>query len=115
MSKGSGSVVNGYESMVGQINLNLKQPENAEKFHFNFYLNQAGRNEYNTFYNMDFGKSWSTTFLAHFEDPLLSVEVPVVDDKKRMFTPGSGERESWLFISNTLPETYLTFLFSWLW
>ena len=68
VSKGSGSVVNGYESMVGQINLNLKQPENAEKFHFNFYLNQAGRNEYNTFYNMDFGKSWSTTFLAHFED-----------------------------------------------
>ena len=68
VSKGSGSVVNGYESMVGQINLNLKQPENAEKFHFNFYLNQAGRNEYNTFYNMDFSKSWSTTFLAHFED-----------------------------------------------
>ena len=69
VSKGSGSVVKfKYESMVGQINVNLKQPENADKFHFNFYLNQAGRNEYNTYYKMDFSKSWSTTFLAHFED-----------------------------------------------
>ena len=42
VSKGSGSVLNGYESMVGQININLKQPENAEKLHLNFYLNQAG-------------------------------------------------------------------------
>ena len=68
VSKGSGSVLNGYESMVGQINMNLKQPENAEKFHFNFYLNQAGRTEYNAFTSKSFGKHWSTTFLAHFED-----------------------------------------------
>ena len=46
VSKGSGSVLNGYESMVGQININLKQPENAEKLHLNFYLNQGGRSEY---------------------------------------------------------------------
>ena len=68
VSKGSGSVLNGYESMVGQINMNLKQPENAEKFHLNFYLNQAGRTEYNAFASKSFGKHWSTTFLAHFED-----------------------------------------------
>ena len=42
VSKGSGSVLNGYESMVGQININLKQPENSEKLHLNFYLNQGG-------------------------------------------------------------------------
>ena len=35
--------------MVGQINMNLKQPEYAEKFHLNFYLNQGGRSEYNAF------------------------------------------------------------------
>ena len=64
----SGSVLNGYESMIGQINMNVKQPENAEKFHFNFYLNQAGRTEYNTFFSKNFGRSWSGTFLAHFED-----------------------------------------------
>ena len=52
VSKGAGSVLNGFESMVGQINMNLKQPEYAEKFHLNFYLNQGGRSEYNTFYTL---------------------------------------------------------------
>ena len=68
VSKGSGSVLNGYESMVGQININLKQPENAEKLHLNFYLNQAGRSEYNAFFSKKFNNKWSTTLLAHFED-----------------------------------------------
>ena len=51
VSKGAGSVLNGYESMVGQINLDLKQPGNAEKFHLNVYGNQAGRIEGNAFFN----------------------------------------------------------------
>ena len=68
VSKGSGSVLNGYESMVGQININLKQPENAEKLYLNFYLNQAGRSEHNAFFSKKFNNKWSTTLLAHFED-----------------------------------------------
>ena len=68
VSKGAGSVLNGFESMIGQINMNLKQPEYAEKFHFNFYLNQGGRTEYNTFYTHKFKKKWSTTVMAHYED-----------------------------------------------
>ena len=38
--------------MVGQINVNLKQPENADKFHFNFYLNQAEKMN-TTLFKMD--------------------------------------------------------------
>ena len=68
VSKGSGSVLNGYESMVGQININLKQPDNAEKLHLNVYLNQGGRSEYNAFYSKKLSNKWSTTLLAHFED-----------------------------------------------
>ena len=68
VSKGSGSVLNGYESMVGQININLKQPDNAEKLHLNVYLNQGGRSEYNAFFSKKFSNKWSTTLLAHFED-----------------------------------------------
>ena len=68
VSKGSGSVLNGYESMVGQININLKQPGNAEKLHLNVYLNQGGRSEYNAFFSKKFSNKWSTTLLAHFED-----------------------------------------------
>ena len=68
VSKGAGSVLNGYESMAGQINMNLKQPENAEKFHLNLYLNQAGRSEYNAFFSSQVSKKWATTFSAHYED-----------------------------------------------
>ena len=68
VSKGAGSVLNGFESMIGQINMNLKQPEYAEKFHFNFYLNQGGRSEYNAFFTHKFKKKWSTTVMAHYED-----------------------------------------------
>lgn len=68
VSKGSGSVLNGHESMVGQININLKQPENAEKLHLNVYLNQGGRSEHNAFFSKKFSNKWSTTLLAHFED-----------------------------------------------
>ena len=68
VSKGAGSVLNGFESMIGQINLNLKQPENAEKFHFNSYINQGGRTEQNLFFSKQVSKKWATTFLAHINN-----------------------------------------------
>ena len=68
VSKGAGSVLNGYESMVGQINLDLKQPGNAEKFHLNIYGNQAGRMEGNTYFNTKVGEKWETTFLGHVKN-----------------------------------------------
>jgi outer membrane receptor for ferrienterochelin and colicins len=47
ITKGTGNVVNGYESMAGLINLELKKPENIEAFYFNFYGNRLGRAEVN--------------------------------------------------------------------
>lgn len=45
--KGPGSVSNGYESMVGQINLEYFKPEQAEKLFVNVYGNTGGRVEAN--------------------------------------------------------------------
>ena len=45
IGKGAGSVTNGWESMTGQINVALKNPENAERFHLNAYAGSGGRNE----------------------------------------------------------------------
>ncbi|MDP6908510.1 MAG: TonB-dependent receptor [Flavobacteriales bacterium] len=45
--KGPGSVSNGYESMVGQINLEYFKPEQAEKLYVNVYGNLGGRIEAN--------------------------------------------------------------------
>jgi outer membrane receptor protein involved in Fe transport len=45
--KGPGSVANGYESMVGQINLEYFKPDQAEKLFVNVYGNTGGRIEAN--------------------------------------------------------------------
>jgi outer membrane receptor for ferrienterochelin and colicin len=45
--KGPGSVANGYESMVGQINLEYFKPDQAEKLFVNVYGNLGGRVEAN--------------------------------------------------------------------
>ena len=45
--KGPGSVANGYESMVGQINLEYFKPEQAERLFVNMYGNAGGRLEAN--------------------------------------------------------------------
>lgn len=47
ITKGTGSVVNGHESMAGLINLEYKKPDKMEKFYFNLYANQFGRTELN--------------------------------------------------------------------
>ena len=46
LSKGTSSVVNGFEAITGQINIDYKKPEtNLEKFFMNFYANSMGRGE----------------------------------------------------------------------
>lgn len=65
LSKGAGSVVNGYESFTGQINTELHDPANMDKFTFNTYVNQNGRNEYNLDFKQAVTKRFSTNWLAH--------------------------------------------------
>lgn len=65
VSKGTGSVVNGYESMTGQINLDWKKPGNADKFHLNLYGNQGGRSELNLILNKNYPGKWESTLLLH--------------------------------------------------
>ena len=66
LSKGVGSVVNGYEALTGQINVELKKPMNAPKLHVNLYGNQAGRYEMSAESALEINNKWSTNFMAHF-------------------------------------------------
>ncbi len=66
LSKGAGSVVNGYESFTGQINTELQKPENSEKLFFNTYVNANARNEYNLNLTKKLTDVWSTTLLSHY-------------------------------------------------
>lgn len=65
ITKGVGSVVNGYESIAGQINVELKKPQESEKLFVNGYVNESGRSEVNTNFTLMAGKKWATTFLLH--------------------------------------------------
>jgi outer membrane receptor for ferrienterochelin and colicins len=47
VSKGTSSVINGYESITGQINAELKKPEDDERTYLNIYGDQDGRHEIN--------------------------------------------------------------------
>ena len=51
VAKGSGSVVNGYESVSGQINAELLKPMSDNKFFANAYYNSMERFELNTHYS----------------------------------------------------------------
>ena len=74
VSKGTGSVVNGYESMTGQINLDWKKPGNAEKLHLNLFGNQAGRMELNLNLNRIVSKKWESTLLMHAKYQALEID-----------------------------------------
>jgi len=47
VSKGTSSVINGYESTTGQINAEFRKPDNTDKFFINLYGNNEGRLEAN--------------------------------------------------------------------
>jgi outer membrane receptor for ferrienterochelin and colicins len=65
LTKGTGSVVNGYESIAGQINVELKKPQESDKVYVNGYMNSSGRTEANLIYTKQTSKKWGTTFLVH--------------------------------------------------
>ena len=65
LTKGVGSVINGYESIAGQLNVELKKPQESEKVYVNGYVNASGRTEANLIYTLQPAKKWGTTILLH--------------------------------------------------
>lgn len=65
VGKGAGSVVSGYESMTGQINIELQKPELADKLYLNTYINSFGRGEINLNLAKKINKKLSVSLLSH--------------------------------------------------
>ena len=65
ITKGAGSVVNGYESISGQINVELQKPTSDEKLFINVYGAANGRFELNTHVNTKVSDKWSTGLFLH--------------------------------------------------
>lgn len=65
ITKGAGAVVNGFESIAGQINTELKKPLTDDKFFLNAYTSLDGRLELNTHFNQKINNKWSTGVYIH--------------------------------------------------
>lgn len=63
--KGSGSVINGYESIAGQLCLDFIQPDESERLFINVYGNHQQRAELNVHAAKKFNEKWSTMLFAH--------------------------------------------------
>ncbi len=65
ISKGMGSVANGFESMSGQINVELKKPHDTDRLYFNAYANNMGRTDVNLNLAQKLNDKWSVGLLLH--------------------------------------------------
>ncbi len=65
LNTGTGSVINGYEGITGQINVEIKKPNNSELFYLNIYTNQENKLEVNSNASLKLNEKWSTAFLVH--------------------------------------------------
>ena len=68
VSKGANSILQGFESISGQINVELKEPDNAEKLLLNAYINSFNEKQFNANYTKRI-KKWSTILSAHTAQP----------------------------------------------
>jgi len=106
VSKGSASVVNGYESITGQINVELHKPENTDRFFLNLFANDKARLEGTLRFAGSLGRNWDALLTVHGEmldnkldhnnngfldDPLVR-RVNVLN-RYRFFVPGVVESQ----------------------
>jgi outer membrane receptor for ferrienterochelin and colicin len=65
ITKGTGSVVNGYESIAGQINTEIKKPFSDVPLFLNVFTSANGRQELNAQGNFKLNERWSTGLFLH--------------------------------------------------
>lgn len=66
LSKGVGSVVNGYDGMTGSLNIELRKPYNRERLIVNGYFNPMNlRSEANVIFTHQWNQYWASTTMIH--------------------------------------------------
>ncbi len=67
ISKGVGTVMSGYESMTGQINVSHRNTDTAEPVFLNLFYGSGGRSEFNHVSRHKMGRRWDTVVMTHGE------------------------------------------------
>jgi outer membrane receptor protein involved in Fe transport len=108
VSKGTSSVINGYESMTGQINIEYKKPDQTdERLFVNLYGNDEARAEANIVANTKLTESLSTMLMLH-----TSTQQANIDHNKDGFLDAPKSRQinvfnRWLYQNSTTAHTQL--------
>lgn len=76
VSKGVGAVANGYESITGQIDVDLRKPNDDEekRFFLNMYGNNDQRLEGNLNFRQALGEHWSMMTLLHASTQKMAID-----------------------------------------
>ncbi|MBK7010610.1 MAG: hypothetical protein IPH36_19275 [Saprospiraceae bacterium] len=73
MTKGANSVLQGFESISGQINIEFHRPENAPQLFLNAFANSFGESQYNVNYMVK-KAAWSNLSVGHLTLPAASID-----------------------------------------
>lgn len=73
VSKGANSVIQGYESISGQINVETKEPDKADKLALNLYVNNFSEKQFNADYTYK-NLRWSNLFAVHTTQPANKID-----------------------------------------
>ncbi len=71
ITKGTGTVANGYESMAGLINIEYLKPENIERLYVNAYGNIRGKVDLNLHGGKSLNDKWSSAWFLHYDHQLM--------------------------------------------
>ena len=74
ITKGAGSVTNGFESIAGQINTELQKPFSDAPLFVNLFSSINGRQEVNLHWNTEVSDKWSTGLYVHGNQRTLSTD-----------------------------------------
>jgi len=74
VTKGMGTVINGYQSMAGHINVELKKPLNVDPFFLNIYRNVDGKNELNFHFKKKVNKRLYSSLFLHGNNRIKKID-----------------------------------------
>jgi outer membrane receptor for ferrienterochelin and colicins len=67
--KGANSVVQGYESISGMVDVRMKEPDQMDRLYANIYLNGYMEKQLNLAYANQVGGGWNTMLAGHVTQP----------------------------------------------
>lgn len=73
VSKGTSAVINGYDAITGQINVEYKKPKTSDIFYLNQFFNSNGRIETNLDASIIVSPKWSTAILTHVQHDFMKL------------------------------------------